>query len=84
MKNAIERRHGALPGVADVKDDPASVVQIRELDLALPVLCVRPLHRAEDYCRVRLETAMLARTTSGDVAQPVPETRHRVQQRASA
>lgn len=82
VKDAIERLRRALPGIPNVKTDPAPVVQILEFNLAGPVLCVRPFCHTDDYWQVYFDTNMLIRTTFGEAAYPVPETHHRLQQRA--
>jgi small conductance mechanosensitive channel len=74
VNEAIERLRTAVNSVANIKRDPAPVVEILEFTPEGPLLCVRPFCHTNDYWQVYFDTHKAVATTLASSGYPMPMT----------
>lgn len=74
VNEAMERLRAAVATVANIKTDPAPVVEILEFTPEGPLLCVRPFCHTNDYWQVYFDTYKAVATTLASSGYPLPMT----------
>jgi small conductance mechanosensitive channel len=72
-QDAVAKLKAALPGIANVLEDPAPAVEILTFNERGPVLAVRPFVHTDHYWQVYFDTNKTIRATFGAAGYPVPE-----------
>ena len=73
---AIKLLKERLGKIANVKTDPAPVVEIQEFTAFGPLLAVRPFCDNKDYWQVYFDTNKTIKEAFGEAGFPAPEQRH--------
>lgn len=77
---AMARLREQVSRIPNVLMNPAPDIEILELNIAGPILCVRPYCHNQDYWQVYFDTNRVIRETCGEAGYPVPEQHYAIRQ----